>query len=240
VDCHNPHTANSQDTPLLPGSLRSLKGIDAGGAPINPLSREYELCFRCHADSSGSKAYVTRQYPETNTRFEFDPVNASYHPVLNIGRNPDVPSLISPYTTVSMIQCASCHNNDQGPQNSGTGPNGPHGSAYPPLLERQLLLTDGLAESLASYALCYKCHDRNRILNDTSFPEHNKHIVGEKTACTVCHDPHGVKNKTHLINFDRNVVGPDSTGKLLFEDSGRFRGRCYLRCHNEDHNPKSY
>ena len=240
ADCHNPHTANSQDTPLLPGSLRSLKGIDAGGAPVNPLSREYELCFRCHADSSGSRTYVTRQYPDTNTRIEFDPANASYHPVLNIGRNPDVPSLISPYTTASIIQCASCHNNNQGPQNSGTGPNGPHGSAYPPLLERQLLLTDGLTESLTAYALCYKCHDRNRILNDTSFSKHREHIVGQKAACTVCHDPHGVKNKTHLINFDRNVVSPNSSGKLLFEDLGRFRGRCYLKCHNKDHNPKSY
>ncbi len=240
VDCHNPHAANSQDTPLLPGSLRSLKGVDAGGAPVNLLSREYELCFRCHGDSGGSRTYVTRQYPETNTRFEFDPVNASYHPVLNVGRNPDVPSLISPYTTASTIQCTGCHNNNQGPQNSGTGPNGPHGSAYPPLLERQLLLTDGLTESSASYALCYKCHDRTRILNNTSFPEHNKHIVAEKAACTVCHDAHGVRDKTHLINFDRNVVSPNSVGKFLFEDLGRFRGRCYLRCHNEEHNPESY
>jgi hypothetical protein len=29
-------------------------------------------------------------------------------------------------------------------------------------------------------------------------------------------------------------------GQLRFEDRGTFRGACYLRCHNVNHNPKTY
>lgn len=240
VDCHNPHAANDEDGTEMSGSLRLKKGIDSSGGEVYPINHEYELCFRCHSDSPGSRVYVNRQYVEMNTRLEFAPLNASYHPVETTGKNPDVPSLISPYTTSSIIQCTGCHNNNTGPNNSGTGPKGPHGSVYPPLMERQLLFNDGLNESYNTYALCYKCHDRNNILDDRSFPKHKKHVEDKNTPCTACHDPHGVRNITHLINFDRNIVSPDAQGRLLFEDLGRFRGRCYLTCHGEEHDPKTY
>lgn len=239
-DCHNQHAVNDQDSHDLPGSLRLVKGVNANGIEVATVNYEYEICFRCHSSSHGSKTYVNRQYPEMNTLLEFSSVNASYHPVITIGKNPDVPSLISPYTTSSIIQCSSCHNNDTGPNNSGTGPNGPHGSQYPPLLERQLLFSDQLPESYNTYAMCYKCHDRTKILAGTSFPEHSNHIVNENIGCMTCHDPHGVKDSSHLINFDRSIVQPSSSGKLYFQDDGRFRGRCYLKCHGENHSPKRY
>ncbi|MBI2095770.1 MAG: hypothetical protein HYT89_06345 [Candidatus Omnitrophica bacterium] len=240
ADCHNPHAADDRDAGRLPGSLRSVKGVNAAGEEINPVNFEYELCFRCHADTAAGKTYVNRQFAETNTRLEFDPANASYHPVENIGKNPDVPSLIAPYTASSVMECTSCHNNNAGPNRSGTGPNGPHGSVYAPLLERQMSWSDGLSESPASYALCYKCHDRNNLLDDRSFPSHKKHVQEAKASCLACHDPHGVKDTTHLINFDSTVVTPNAVGRLSFEDLGRFKGRCYLSCHGKDHNPKSY
>ena len=240
-DCHNPHAANDEDAAGLPGSLRFVKGINAGGSQVNQITREYELCFRCHADSNyAAHQYVNRQFAEINTRNEFDVSNQSFHPIENIGRNPDVPSLIAPLTTSSLIQCTDCHNNDAGPGNFGSGPNGPHGSIYAPLLERNLSFADNQSESLSTYALCYKCHDRNNILADRSFPKHKKHIVDKRTPCSACHDSHGVRGVPHLINFDRNIVTPSSGGQLLFEDLGRYGGRCYLTCHGEDHNPKDY
>ena len=46
---------------------------------------------------------------------------------------------------------------------------------------------------------------------------------------------------TNLINFNLDVVEPDpSTGLLKFEDLGVHEGRCYLRCHGENHSPKTY
>lgn len=240
-DCHNPHAVSENVGSKLPGSLRFVKGINASGAEVNPIDHEYELCFRCHADTNIiTHPYVNRQYPEANIRFEFDPSNQSFHPIETIGRNSDVPSLISPLTTASLMTCSSCHNNDAESPNLSRNPKGPHGSMYAPILERNLSFADNQPESINTYALCYKCHDRNSILSDESFPKHREHILEIKAPCSACHDPHGVKNNSHLINFDRNIVDPDSSGRLMFEDSGRFSGRCYLTCHKEEHSPEKY
>ena len=81
---------------------------------------------------------MTRQFVQTNTRLEFATgPNPSYHPVVSAGKSLDVPSLIPPLTTASIINCTDCHSNDSGPNAGGTGPSGPHGSLYPPILERQ-------------------------------------------------------------------------------------------------------
>lgn len=146
------------------------------------------------------------------------------------------------------MNCTDCHNNNAGPNAGGTGPNGPHGSTYPLLLERQYVITDNTSESAANYALCYKCHSRTNILSNAagSFREHNKHIVGERTPCNVCHDPHGISstqgnstNNARLINFDTSIVGL-SSGARRWERVGTTGGRCYLTCHGANHNGWSY
>lgn len=242
-DCHNPHAASSSSAtvPLASGALAGLTGVNATGGVITPLTKEYELCFRCHADSvARGPARVPRRVSQTNTRLEFTPSAASFHPVETVGRNPNVPSLLAPWTTSSLMYCTDCHNNNQGPGAGGAGPKGPHGSVYTPLLEQRLELTDNQAENAAIYALCYKCHSRSSILGDQSFKGHRKHIVEEQTACTTCHDSHGVAATTHLINFNSTYVTPSSNGRLEFVDSGTFRGNCSLRCHGEDHRAESY
>lgn len=244
ADCHNPHASKHApaSAPAASGALAGVAGINAAKATVDPIANEYELCFRCHADSiARGPARVPRVVVQTNTRLEFAPTAASYHPVEAVGKNPDVPSMIGPtWTRFSRIYCTDCHNNDDGPGTNGTGPRGPHGSIHTPLLERRLDLLDGQKESAAIYALCYKCHERTSILEDRSFKEHHKHVDGEKTACTTCHDPHGVEGTPHLINFNRDYVTPSSSGRLEFIDDGQFRGTCYLKCHGEDHNPESY
>ena len=68
----------------------------------------------------------------------------------------------SPHTIAAAGRtCTSCHNNNEGPSNAGSGPNGPHGSIYRPLLEKEYHLTNYVTETAAIYAMCYKCHDRN-------------------------------------------------------------------------------
>jgi hypothetical protein len=47
-------------------------------------------------------------------------------------------------------------------------------------------------------------------------------------------------NNSKLINLGTWVVSPNSNGILRFESTGTFRGRCFLRCHGENHEPKSY
>ena len=243
ADCHNSHAAKSQMAlaPNAAGALAGAKGIDSSGNVIQPLVREYELCFRCHGDSiARGPARVTRQVIETNKRLQFSVANASFHPVETVGKNPNVPSLIAPLTAASLIYCTDCHNNDQGPGAGGAGPKGPHGSSYAPLLEREQVLADFSPESAASYALCYKCHSRSSILSDQSFPTHSRHIINDQTACTTCHDSHGVATASRLINFNTTYVTPSSRGILQFNSTGNSHGTCALTCHGHDHDNTTY
>jgi predicted CXXCH cytochrome family protein len=252
ADCHNPHAtkASPATAPNASGALAGVAGINSSGALANPLSAEYELCFRCHADSvTRGPARVSRQFVQTNTRLEFQPSNASFHPVETVGKSVNVPSLIAPWTTSSRMYCTDCHNNDQGPGAGGSGPNGPHGSSFTPILERQLVLTDNNAETIANYDLCYKCHSRDSILGDQSFSAigsrgqargHRFHIVDQKTACTTCHDSHGSETTKHLINFNTDYVTASSNGRLEYVSTGNLNGNCSLTCHGWDHVASTY
>jgi predicted CXXCH cytochrome family protein len=252
ADCHNPHAAKSTAAlaPNASGALAGVKGVNAAGGVISPVSREYELCFRCHADSlARGPARVSRQFVQTNTRLQFNSANPSYHPVEASGHNPNVPSLLPPYTSSSLIYCTDCHNNDQGPNAGGVGANGPHGSSYAPLLERQMILTDFQLENAANYALCYKCHSRTSILADQSFTAsdglghdrgHRFHIMDSQTSCTTCHDSHGVEQQARLINFNRDYVTPSSNGRLEYVSTGPGAGTCSLTCHGKDHTGTPY
>jgi predicted CXXCH cytochrome family protein len=243
VDCHNPHASRSTAAvaPNAAGALAGLAGITSSGTLISPLTKQYELCFRCHGDSiNRGPARVPRQVVQTNTRLEFAPESASFHPITTVGKNPNVPSLLNPMTASTLIYCTDCHNNNQGPGAGGTGPNGPHGSVYTPILERELVLGDFNEENFGIYALCYKCHDRNSILSYQSFKGHRQHIVDARTSCTTCHDPHGVQQNTHLINFNTLYAKPASNGRLEFIDQGAFRGTCSIMCHDKDHNALAY
>jgi hypothetical protein len=147
-----------------------------------------------------------------------------------------------------MLRCTDCHNNDAGKRSGGGGPDGPHGSNYDFLLERNYAVLDDNTESEYEYAMCYKCHQRSSILSDQSFSQHSKHIVDERTPCSVCHDPHGVTitltlggDHTHLINFDTTIVRPEpATRRIEYRDAGRFAGSCTLTCHGEEHREESY
>jgi len=252
VDCHNPHAAKTltATAPNATGALAGVKGVNSGAAVVNTVSREYELCFRCHGDSlARGPAVVNRQFVQTNTRLEFGSGNLSYHPVEAVGQNPVVPSLQPPLTASSLIYCTDCHNNDQGPNTGGTGPNGPHGSMYVPVLERNLVLTDFQAENPGTYALCYKCHIRTSILADQGFTAvnssgqdrgHRFHIQDAQTSCVTCHASHGVATVKHLINFNPDYVTPSSNGRLEYVSTGSGSGNCSLTCHGKDHNATTY
>lgn len=253
VDCHNPHASNA-GTGTPAGSLIGVRGVDINGVAVNAVTAEYPICFRCHADSTNKPApRTTRQIAQTNTRLEFGLSNPSYHPVAGPGKNTNVPSLLPPWNIASVITCGDCHNNNTGPGAGGTGPKGPHGSIYPSLIERQYITTDRTPESAANYALCYKCHNRTVFTTATNGASpfgaddgHQKHVVEERTPCNICHDPHGISsaqgtpsNNSKLINFDTTIVTP-SAGRLQFISTSTNHGTCYLICHGENHNPKSY
>ncbi|MDH5324319.1 MAG: hypothetical protein OEZ68_04510 [Gammaproteobacteria bacterium] len=234
VDCHNPHASG------VTVGVAGLSGVTFQNTVVSPITNVYQLCFRCHGDSPNLPAPRTvRQFPQNNIKSLFDTTNSTYHPVAGTGKNLNVPSLIPPLTVNSTITCIDCHGSDSGLTNA------PHGSVYSPILKLQYTATGNAAESAAAYALCYKCHDRTAILGNTSFPEHQMHIVGENAPCSVCHDAHGVSaaaggvGSIALINFDTNVVSP-SGGVINFTSTGVFSGSCQLVCHGTDHPPEIY
>ncbi len=251
-DCHNPHEAESRvsvpgasTSPRLAssGPMTGVQGVNTAGNPVATATYEYEVCFRCHADSTGKPAAPTpRLYPETNVRTEFT-AKTSYHPVTKVGAttaNGDMPSLINGWAANSITSCTNCHNSNSGPAAGGAGPNGAHGSTWPTLLEKRFDTNDPSTYAQAKYASCFSCHSASNILSDDnkSFKEHKKHIQGEDASCNLCHDPHASSND-RLINFDTSVVTP-SGGKIEFIWGGAGSGSCQLVCHGKNHKPKTY
>jgi len=262
VDCHNPHAANDDvaELPFLSGPLAGMPGVDRNGAEISPATYEYEICFRCHGDNSPDPEFVPRVVASTNTRLDFDPGNPSFHPVVEMGRALEVPSLpstLSPRLTPGdQIACTSCHADDEG------GARGPHGSSFPPILKERYETVDGTGESYENYALCYRCHERTSILADRSFRTrsfrttpsgggHSGHLAAG-APCSACHDPHGVDTSgneafrptgdhTHLINFDNRIVAPVEGAQFpSFKDTGSRSGSCTLVCHGVTHLQTAY
>ena len=236
VDCHNPHLTEKG------APFRGLKGRRVGNFIVD-IEQEYQLCYRCHSESANLPGN------STNKHAEFKATNPSYHPVEEEGKNTYVISLKDPYVAkkekpndISRITCSDCHGSDD-----PNGPRGPHGSNLPGLLTLNYQVDDARPESTFAYELCYKCHDRNSILNNESFPFHALHIQGrltgqDGTSCFTCHDAHGSSQYQHLIRFNEAVVFENRDGKLKYDARGYSarHGSCSLNCHGVEHNPKEY
>jgi predicted CXXCH cytochrome family protein len=246
-DCHNPHQATnlpvgtttaSTGMPILPGTLKAVKGVDKNGMAVANVTYEYEVCFRCHA-TSGSTPAITRATKESNISKKFQPpVGGSYHPVVLANSAAKSTSLITTVVGVgSTITCSACHNNSAGTNNAGTGPKGPHGSANPYLLERPVT-----SSAATTTSICGKCHLYGTVNADAAatFAKHNTHI-GKGYPCSDCHDPHGVSNNLHLINFNTAVataIAPNTVP--LYSSTATNKGNCTLACHGKNHNALGY
>lgn len=79
ADCHNSHAAYAQTTtpvaPALQASLTGVSGYDTSG-PLTLATTEYQVCFKCHADSTNKPA--TSTYGRTAVRYPAGPMPAGY------------------------------------------------------------------------------------------------------------------------------------------------------------------
>lgn len=258
ADCHNPHAVSSlgpriensapnlSPVPVGP-TMQFVSGMDRSGRAIDQSRFEYEVCFKCHADGITRDFFadIQRQIHQTNTRLELQTSNPSFHPVIGPRRNPEVVSLLPPMQVGAVIGCTECHDSDNAAR--GAAPlqaTGPHGSIYEPLLIENYETAEYVTESPQAFALCYRCHDRDSILGDESFPLHSAHVARGRSSCSACHDAHGIsrtqgntRNHSNLINFDLNVVRPagSTSSRIVFEDRGMYRGSCTLTCHGVVH-----
>lgn len=254
VDCHDPHAVN-KDAPLQPGGVsgmtQDVNGMDMTRNAVEPAVYQYQICFKCHASLNPTMPFITRWVDTTDMQAAFDQSNASFHPIEGPGKNTNVPSLISHtqtvpslnLTTSSVIYCMDCHDSDNSSALVGkTGPRGPHGSIYAPILREQYSTTISYSYSDSLYALCYRCHSSTSIMNNDSFKQtlvngtceggHSGHLRAG-VPCSVCHDPHGVSDNYDLINFDTHYVdGPSTGGPPTFTGTlGGTSGSCNLVCH---------
>lgn len=243
-----------------------------GGPPVSyswmsQAERENQVCFKCHSgftalpayqpDGWNGSAYVTnglfkldnsstRQKPDyRDLAIEFNPNNASFHPVVAQGRNQSIPpgSFVNGWSQTSLTYCSDCHNN----ASSATQGVGPHGSPSLHILDQSSNYTtvDNNIRP-ASGEICFKCHNystyvSNGTASNTLFRRgsdnlHTKHTDGERVPCYVCHDTHG-SEQLHLINFDTSRVtisGTNRDSQNAWEFVGNTR-TCYLACHGKSH-----
>ncbi len=268
TDCHDSHSISGRTAaaPYASGRLGKVSGVDINGVTVKSVRYEYEVCLKCHSDSVPIVPFSPgfprpRVINSTNVRQQFNTLNASYHPVAGIGKNtsyvPSIPSLYAPgMTSSSIIYCIDCHESDDSsgiPGAGYSGPRGPHGSQYAPMIREEYLTADNTAESYQNYALCYRCHDRTTVLNQVgssgSWTKHYSHIVTDSAPCSACHDPHGIYDTapgttgshSRLINFDTSIVQPVSPNLVpLFNSSMPGSGSCTLLCHGHTHNHSLY
>ena len=78
ADCHNSHTAYAQTgtaiAPALQASMAGVSGYDTSGV-LMPAAKEYQVCLKCHADSTNKPA--TSTYGRTASRYP-GPLPATY------------------------------------------------------------------------------------------------------------------------------------------------------------------
>jgi len=253
-DCHESHTMKQTGAPVTaPGiqiTLGKIDGVNVAGAPVSTAQYEYEVCFKCHADTAATLTpLVSRQIVQANTRLQFASNPVSFHPVTAKGVNTNVPSLRPGYTTDSLIQCSDCHGSDTSKKAGGTGANGPHGSTYTGLLLARYETADLTAYSTTAYALCFTCHDNTKVVADSGpFPWHNTHVNTKSTPCSACHDSHGISSAQGttlknfaLVNFDTSIVFPDTiTHRLEYNHTSDGHGTCFVNCHGTNHSGTTY
>ncbi len=226
TSCHSPHRGMSQrDLGEPAAGVRRL-------SPRDPSRFEVELCQSCHG-----AAGLGTQSPLDLSRLT-NPNNPSFHPVEAPAgeRSPSV----RPELSGREINCTDCHGNSD-----ASGPRGPHGSAVQYILRAEYATVDGMEESAATYALCYNCHERSMVLDESPFEYHRLHVVEQRASCATCHSAHGSLDNRGLIRFGEEVffgsVGPSmASGRLAFSSSAPGSGSCLLTCHGYDHAPESY
>jgi len=225
TSCHSAHRSSP-----LAASRESSDGKRL--SPKNANRFEFEMCQDCH----GSAGAATED--EADISRLFNPNSRSFHPVEAPSREGS--GSVLPGLAGSEIGCSDCHGNSD-----PTGPRGPHGSDERFLLKARYVPVDGDEESATTYGLCYRCHDRERVLDSDVFPEHRRHVVDLRASCSTCHNPHGSVNNRALLRFDEQIgfvaAAPSiAAGRLAFESNAPGNGACYVTCHGYDHDPVVY
>jgi predicted CXXCH cytochrome family protein len=258
--------------------LWTTAGVPASYSWLTTATKEYQVCFKCHSSYTDLPTYIPDGYGWNGSAYayianglkkltantpgvqkpdyrdlarEFNPYQASYHPLAARGRNQAIPAggFVTGWSVSSMVYCTDCHTNAAAPTNGV----GPHGSPRLHLLAgaqdyKTLGTGTGTTAVHTTGELCFKCHQYNTYAANTNASTttlfrdgtNNLHDLHKFSTCYSCHDTHGSEQE-HLINFDTAIVttisGYDSQNAWVINGNTRS---CYLSCHGTSHNPLSY
>jgi len=219
VDCHNPHKAIAGNHQVgsneIGGALLGSWGVEpANAAPwVVPAyfavvdfdflsgSFEYQLCYKCHSYFAFGNNAPTGY---TDNAREFNPANASYHPVedtipensytTSSSVNGFIETMESPWDNGlhDKMTCSDCHASE-----NDIDPRGPHGSNNPYILIG--------SPSASETAFCLNCHKASvyvpsfdpgtsetgsRFDSQTTGAEeasHYFHVSRQGIGCRQCH-----------------------------------------------------
>ncbi len=197
-DCHNPHTLDSSKSVktssgwTASGAMTGSAGVAASPAYAykNPVTLESEVCFKCHSASTTLLSYSKESYKKTDKIYEFNPANASYHPVGAPGKNvgPQMATSLAGgsrwrFTTADTIRCVNCHGDPRVANPAADARLGVHTSPNRGMLianyRDRTLKSSGEAYTANDFALCYLCHSAAPFTGNsaaTRFTEHDKHV----------------------------------------------------------------
>jgi len=256
------------------GADPNWSGVGAPGSYnwLPQASREYQICFKCHSSYTSLPNYIpdgwngsalvanglgkltstdpNQVQDNRDLAQEFNPYNASFHPLAAQGRNQSIPaaSFVNGWSQSNLVYCSSCHNNP----NAVSQGLGPHGSPLLHILLGTTNYTSVDGRVPASGEVCFNCHSYNTYVTlssttNTNFRKggdnlHRLH-ASENATCYTCHDTHG-SEQLHLINFNAAYVSPlngtNSQSAWVEITSGNGGGGCFITCHNKIHNPLTY
>ena len=198
--------------------------VASGGANSFAIaSKEYQICFKCHTSANGNTDdwdnAASGPTAWTDLALEFNPANASYHPVIQaVSSSLNATQLVGvdhTWKPGSTMYCSDCHAGDSTAA-------GPHGSATKWLLTGTYknwpyTLANKNGTSTGSYAylgsaettFCRNCHVDPGSSNSNNVHTKGEHRSSTKGRCTNCHIrvPHGGKGQ-RLINANNGGTLP--------------------------------
>jgi hypothetical protein len=213
----------------------------ASATAIPTATTQWQVCFKCHSGANSQLASWNSGW--TNLALEFNPNNASFHPVvapLSSGASTVVAAaqLTSGWKPGDVMYCSDCHGNDD---TTNAASQGPHASAVKFILRgpntrwpfqnggttRWTTSNYTTSSGTANGLFCLNCHALSGV-----------HTRGEhvNTACTSCHIqiPHGgkVKRLIRTTNTPAPYADTGSTAQLKSYAGGSSDGStsCGANC----------
>ena len=180
-------------------SYTFLSGVDTNVVPANAVTREYQLCFKCHSGFTTQLPNIAGKpsRDRLDKGVELNPNNPSYHPIEAPGKNTSAAMIASlsgysPYRQWTFrigdtIRCSNCHasstkyNQTTPPAAGSSLPS--HTSQVAGILlapyRNRVLKPVGEAYNAAEFTLCFMCHATGPFdgtnSSATNWTKHNGH-----------------------------------------------------------------